>query len=45
MDNPIRLTIIHRKDQLIKKMKLTKNECDAINAEILKGGCRSKNKG
>ena len=38
MENPIRLTIIARKDQPIKKIKLTKEDCDAINAEIFKGG-------
>ena len=40
MENPIRLTIIARKDQPIKKIKLTKEDCDAINAEIFKGGFR-----
>jgi vacuolar-type H+-ATPase subunit D/Vma8 len=33
----IRLTIIPRKDQPIKKIKLTREECEKINTYALKG--------
>ena len=37
MDISIRLLIVGRKDQPIRKIKLTRKKCDAINTESLKG--------